>query len=88
MAYASLQRSFSENKNDKAIFLETAHPIKFYDVVEPLINEKIPIPESLTELMNRKKVSTKISTYYTEFKEFLLNKWGNWGQNAEGRTQR
>jgi threonine synthase len=74
VAYASLQRYFSENKNDKAIFLETAHPIKFYDVVEPLINEKIPIPDSLTELMNRKKVSTKISTYYTEFKEFLLNK--------------
>jgi threonine synthase len=74
VAYASVQRYLSENKNDKAVFLETAHPIKFYDVVEPLINEKIPVPESLTELMDRKKVSTKISTYYTGFKEFLLNK--------------
>ena len=74
VAFASVQRYLSENKNEKAIFLETAHPIKFYDVVEPLINEKITVPESLTELMNRKKVSTKISTYYTEFKEFLLNK--------------
>ena len=74
VAFASVQRYLSEKKNEKAIFLETAHPIKFYDVVEPLINEKIAVPESLTELMNRKKVSTKISTYYTEFKEFLLNK--------------
>lgn len=74
VAYASVQRYLSQNKNDKAIFLETAHPIKFYDVVEPLINERIPVPGSLSELMNRKKVSTKISTYYTEFKEFLLNK--------------
>jgi threonine synthase len=74
VAYASLQKYLSENENDKAIFLETAHPIKFYDVVEPLIKEKIEIPESLNDLMNRKKVSTKISTYYTEFKEFLLNK--------------
>lgn len=74
VAYASVQRYLSENRSDKAIFLETAHPIKFYDVVEPLIKEKIPVPESLKELMNRKKVSTKISTYYTEFKEFLLNK--------------
>jgi threonine synthase len=74
VAYASVQRYLAENKNEKTIFLETAHPIKFYDVVEPLINEKIPVPESLNELMNRKKVSTKISTYYTEFKEFLLNR--------------
>jgi threonine synthase len=74
VAYASVQRYLSENKNEKTIFLETAHPIKFYDVVEPLINEKITVPESLNELMNRKKVSTRISTYYTEFKEFLLNK--------------
>jgi threonine synthase len=74
VAYASVQRYLAENKNDKTIFLETAHPIKFYDVVEPLINEKLPVPESLNELMTRKKVSTRISTYYTEFKEFLLNK--------------
>jgi threonine synthase len=74
VAYASLQRYFAQNKNGKAIFAETAHPIKFYDVVEPLINEKIPVTDSLAALMNRKKVSTKISTYYTEFKEFLLNK--------------
>jgi threonine synthase len=74
VAYASVQKYLAENKNGKAIFLETAHPIKFYDVVEPLINEKIPVTDSLAALMNRKKVSTKISTYYTEFKEFLLNK--------------
>ncbi len=74
VAYASVQRYLAENKNDKTIFLETAHPIKFYDVVEPLINEKLPVPESLNELMTRKKVSTRISSYSTEFKEFLLNK--------------
>ena len=72
VAFASARRYLSEN--EKAIFLETAHPIKFYDVVEPLIKEKILIPDSLKDLMSRKKVSTKISTYYTEFKEFLLNK--------------
>jgi len=74
VAFASARRYLFENKNEKAIFLETAHPIKFYDVVEPLIKEQILIPDSLKDLMSRKKVSTKISTYYTEFKEFLLNK--------------
>jgi threonine synthase len=74
VAWAAVKKYFSEHGNDKAVFLETAHPIKFYDVVEPLINEKIPLPESVKEIMDRKKVSTKISTYYTEFKDFLLNR--------------
>lgn len=74
VAYNSLQKYQTDNNADRGIFLETAHPIKFFDVVEPLIGVKIEIPESLKDLMDRKKVSTKISTYYTEFKEFLLNK--------------
>lgn len=74
VAYASVQRYLAAGKKEKAIFLETAHPVKFYDVVEPLINEKIQIPAGLDELMKGKKISTKISTYYTEFKEFLLNR--------------
>jgi len=74
VAYASLQKYQTEADNDSGIFLETAHPVKFYDVVEPLIGDKIGIPDSLKDLMDKKKVSTKISTYYTEFKEFLLNK--------------
>jgi threonine synthase len=74
VGYAALQKYLSEHENAKGLFLETAHPIKFYDVVEPLINEKIEMPAALKGLMDRKKVSTKISTYYTEFKEFLLNK--------------
>jgi threonine synthase len=74
VAWAAVRKYLSGHENDKAIFLETAHPIKFYDVVEPLINEKIPLPDSVKEIMDRKKVSTKISTYYTEFKDFLLNR--------------
>ena len=74
VAYASLQKYLSSDEGSSGIFLETAHPVKFYDVVEPLLKEKIKIPDNLVELMGRKKVSTKISTYYTEFKEFLLNK--------------
>lgn len=74
VAWAGVKKYLSDHEHEKAIFLETAHPIKFYDVVEPLINEKIPLPESVKEIIDRKKVSTKISTYYTEFKDFLLNR--------------
>lgn len=44
VAYAALKKYLEEHPGEKAIFLETAHPIKFYDVVEPLIRETIPSP--------------------------------------------
>ena len=74
VAYASLKRYLSSHQDDKGIFLETAHPIKFFDVMEPLIGTEIKMPESLHGLMEKEKVSTKIKTYYTEFKDFLLNR--------------
>jgi threonine synthase len=67
-------RYLKDHPADKGIFLETAHPIKFYDVVEPLTGEAIPLPAPVKEIMDRKKVSTRISTYYTELKDFLLHR--------------
>jgi threonine synthase len=74
VAVAAAQKYLADHPGDRTIFLETAHPIKFYDVVEPLINETIPQPESIRDIMDKKKVSTKIATYYTELKDFLLNR--------------
>ncbi len=74
VAYAAVKRYLQNNPGDKAIFLETAHPIKFYDVVEPLTGEAIPAPESVRGIMDKHKVSTKIGTYYTELKDFLLHR--------------
>jgi threonine synthase len=47
VAYKALQDYLQNNSNDKGIFLETAHSVKFYDVVEPIINQTVPIPESI-----------------------------------------
>jgi threonine synthase len=74
VAYSSIMRYLKDHPVDKGIFLETAHPIKFYDVVEPLTGEAIPLPTAVKEIMDRKKVSTRISTYYTELKDFLLHR--------------
>jgi threonine synthase len=73
VAYAAVKRYLAEHNDDKAVFLETAHPIKFYDVVEPLINGTIPLPESVKEIVNKEKVSTKISASFEELKNFLLH---------------
>ncbi len=73
VAYLALQRYLNEHPNEKGIFVETAHPVKFYDVVEPVINEKVAIPESIAEILELPKVSTLIKADYTALKEYLLS---------------
>jgi len=54
------------------IFLETAHPVKFLNVVEPIINETIELPKQIKEVIDKEKVSINISKY-EELKQFLVN---------------
>jgi threonine synthase len=72
VAYKALQDYLQINPNDKGIFLETAHPVKFYDVVEPIINQPVPIPESIQEQLKLEKKSTKIGVGADELKSSLL----------------
>jgi threonine synthase len=58
----------------KGIFLETAHPVKFYDVVEPLLGEKIPIPDSIRTILEKEKQSISLEANYGALKEYLRNK--------------
>ena len=52
-----------QSKNQVGFFLETAHPIKFLDVVEPILNTKLTIPKQIITLFNKEKISHKIKTY-------------------------
>lgn len=54
------------------VFLSTAHPAKFLDVIEPALNIKIPLPPALQSLVNKTKVATFIPNNYTALKTFLL----------------
>ncbi|MEO8583006.1 MAG: threonine synthase, partial [Flavitalea sp.] len=73
VAYSALKDYLSEKKDLKGIFLETAHPIKFYDVMEPLIGRKIELPESVREIMTKQKLSTKITADYQQLKDYLIS---------------
>ncbi len=55
------------------VFLETAHPTKFLDVVEAVIAEKQPLPAQIEAVMDKTKVATAIATY-NDLKQFLLHK--------------
>jgi len=71
VGYLGLKEYLKKHDKAQGIFLETAHPVKFLDVVEPVIQKKIPYPTQIEEIMDREKEATSISSY-TELKEFLL----------------
>lgn len=73
VAFNALQQYLSNHAGDKGIFLETAHPVKFYDVVEPIIQQKVAIPEAIKGIMSKKKESILMTPSYNMLKEYLLS---------------
>lgn len=60
VGFLALERYLNEHPGKKGFFLETAHPSKFYDVIETVIHREVNIPESLQALLNKEKTSIKI----------------------------
>jgi threonine synthase len=73
VAYNALQKYLLANPGHKGIFLETAHPVKFYDVVEPIIGKPVDLPQSVAAIMNKKKNSILMTPDYNMLKEYLLS---------------
>jgi threonine synthase len=73
VGWLALDRWLSGHPGDKGIFLETAHPVKFYDTVEPIIGDKIPLPPAVAVLLDQQKESKKMGTKYSDLKDFLLS---------------
>jgi threonine synthase len=72
VGYLGCKTYLKSNPDAHCVFLETAHPTKFLDVVEDVIKEKQPLPEQIQSVMGKEKVAVKISTY-EDLKNFLLN---------------
>lgn len=72
VGYLALDRYLQQHVTDKGIFLETAHPVKFYDVVEPVLNQTIPLPDAVKEIIDLPKKSTRMNVSFQELKDFLL----------------
>lgn len=71
VGYLGCKTYLEKNPNVHCVFLETAHPAKFLNVVEDLIKEKQPLPQQIQTVMWKDKVATTISTY-EDFKAYLL----------------
>ena len=72
VGFIALQRYLSEHPDKKGFFLETAHPSKFYDVIEPVIKQSVAIPDSIRILMKQKKNSIHIKANDEEKLKSLL----------------
>ena len=73
VAFNALQQYLSTHTGDKGIMLETAHPVKFYDIVEPVIQQKVELPEAIRGIMTKKKESILMKPSYNMLKEYLLS---------------
>lgn len=71
VGYLGCKDYLKSNPDAHCVFLETAHPTKFLDVVEDVIDAKIALPSQIQAVMHKKKVANKISTY-EELKAYLL----------------
>ena len=72
VGYGALKKYLQQHIELKGIFLETAHPVKFYDAVELIINKKVPMPAIVNDLLLLKKESVKMNANYEDLKEYLL----------------
>lgn len=72
VGYLGLRNYLTENPEIQGVFLETAHPVKFLDVVEDSISRKIELPEGISELIQKKKQAIAIKNY-SEFKKYMMD---------------
>ena len=73
IGYLGLREFLNIHPEAVGVFLGTAHPAKFLDVVTPLVSEKVEIPARLKEVLNRPKHSIPLSSEYKVFKDYLLS---------------
>lgn len=63
----------SKSKNELGIILETAHPAKFKDEVENILNQEIKLPKALLESSQKEKHSIQLGNTPEALKQFLLS---------------
>ncbi len=73
VGYLGLKQYQKSHTNTYGVFLETAHPVKFLDVVEDTLGTTLEIPSQIQKVMGKEMKSIKINTY-GELKAYLINR--------------
>ena len=72
VGYHALEKYLALHPEQKGIVIETAHPVKFFDVVEPIINAPVIIPEAVKEQLKLTKKSVVMENNTEALRDFLL----------------
>jgi threonine synthase len=72
IAWLALQSALDGDPGAQGVFVATAHPGKFREVVEPAIGRTVPLPRPLQEALGRQRHSVSMDVDYGELREFLL----------------
>lgn len=73
VGYRALADYLQQNPNEKGVFLETAHPVKFASV-EKILGTTLEVPSPVQSLFAKEKHSIEIDVDYSAVKEILLSK--------------
>ena len=73
VAYRALKKYLDDHPEERGIFLETAHPVKF-DSVEDILHTSPDSPKATEELFSREKVSLEIDVDYADVRDILVSK--------------
>ena len=71
VGFFAMEKYLQQYPQAKGFIVETAHPVKFYDVVEPLINEPVPVPNNIQSIHSLEKQSTVIENNVEELAAIL-----------------
>ena len=66
-------KQYQASNDVTGVFLETAHPVKFKEVVEPVIGIELAIPATLQEYLGKEKQVSPCPADYAGFKQAMLN---------------
>lgn len=71
VGYLGLEK-YELQDNEQGIFLETAHPIKFLDVVKETLDVEPELPSQIQKVMDKEMIKIPTNNYQ-DLKEYLIN---------------
>lgn len=74
VGYMGVTNWLKNNPYGHGVFLETAHPSKFKEVVESVLNKEVEVPESLLALRSKSGHKNSMSANYELLRDYLLSK--------------
>jgi threonine synthase len=75
VASLGLESYLRDHPDSTGIFIATAHPAKFKDIVEPVVGTTLTVPENLKKFLTGRKESIVMKPKYKSLEDFLKERY-------------